>query len=441
METRAVPKLQILRPLGVKNDKNTQELANIAAKKGQTPEIPTGFHPGTLPSVENVPLEPLFHCPGTKNRDNSSKSVEMSQNALAGCQNVNKSAVESVPIRTVCESSDINYPESDKSGVQSYFVETAAPLDSKRTDTLDYGQIIPDTAEKAQINQTGPGIDSSTAENDFEFEMGPQYEAFDINYPAGGTTVGVQSAPYSETASSTAGPQDSKMGNMQDTTTNTQHISEKAQIIQNGTQNHFIAEVGTPLSLKRGTAVHHARVVGVEVIKGEESVQNPAGFVQIPAQKVQNTSKIVQKEPELVQKALFATPSPRDEPDTLHNLSNAAAMRTKIALPHSRTIKKGPSKSLELGLHMMTFDALLLPKVAHIEVVMLVQLLIMSLPEVIRIMAIGFLDPSFAHYDLWTDPRHLLYYYSLRVTLAIMCDSSLSLHGIYICLRVLYNTL
>ena len=105
METRAVPKLQILRPLGVKNDKNTQELANIAAKKGQTPEIPTGFHPGTLPSVENVPLEPHIYCPGTKNRDNSSKPVEMSQNALAGCQNVNKSAAESVlPIRVVSPS-------------------------------------------------------------------------------------------------------------------------------------------------------------------------------------------------------------------------------------------------------------------------------------------------------------------------------------------------
>ena len=58
METRVVPNLQIVRPLGAKNDKNTQELADFTAKKGQTPDIPTGFPPGTIPSVKIVPEEP-----------------------------------------------------------------------------------------------------------------------------------------------------------------------------------------------------------------------------------------------------------------------------------------------------------------------------------------------------------------------------------------------
>ena len=94
----------------------------------------------------------------------------MSQNALAGCQNANKSAAESVKqIRTApqCESSDIYYPESDKSGVQSSFIETASgaagPLDSKMIDTRDIVQNIQYTTEKAQIIQTGPRNYSYTA--------------------------------------------------------------------------------------------------------------------------------------------------------------------------------------------------------------------------------------------------------------------------------------
>ena len=198
METRVVPNLQIVRPQGAKNDKNTQELADFTAKKGQTPDIPTGFPPGTIPSVKTVPLEP--HSPGTstKNRDNSSKPVEMSQNALAGCQNVNTSAAESVKqIRTAtaCESSDINYPESDKSGVQRSFIETASgatgPQDSKMTNTRDIVQNIQYTAGKAQIIQIGPGNLLYTTKTDSDFKMDPQYEAPNIHYLVVGTIVGV----------------------------------------------------------------------------------------------------------------------------------------------------------------------------------------------------------------------------------------------------------
>jgi len=89
----------------------------------------------------------------------------------------------------------------------------------------------------------------------------------------------------------------------------------------------------------------------------------------------------------------------------------------------------------DISAHMSLFDELMGSKVAHIEVVVLVQMMLLSFPVEIRSTVVSVLYPSFSHYDTWTETRHLLYYYCLRVVISIVQNKDVTLGGLYVALR------
>jgi len=104
-----------------------------------------------------------------------------------------------------------------------------------------------------------------------------------------------------------------------------------------------------------------------------------------------------------------------------------AKSKSKSSVP--RTVPK--SKHRDLLHHLALFDSLIAPKLGHIEVAMLVQMLLRSLPTIIQTMVVSALYPSVCHYKEWTDPRHLLYYYGLRIILATIHQLDVSLAHLY----------
>ena len=85
--------------------------------------------------------------------------------------------------------------------------------------------------------------------------------------------------------------------------------------------------------------------------------------------------------------------------------------------------------------HISLFDSLICSKVAHIEVVVLVQLMLLNLPLEIRSIVVSVLYPSYSHYDTWTEPRLLLYYHCVRVAIAIVQDKAISLTSLCVSSR------
>ena len=147
------------------------------------------------------------------------------------------------------------------------------------------------------------------------------------------------------------------------------------------------------------------------------------------ARDVQKRSKTVQKLPEFVQNCHISANSSLPSFPALSRLSDLASAHSKMAIACAKkkstttTPSTAPlsSRLRDLYDHLKRFDSLVAPKLGHIEVAMLVQVLLMSLPPPVRTTVVSVLYPSISHYQQWTEPRHLLYYYGIiRIVLAII---------------------